>query len=132
MANGNSLPRGTAFLVKGLAIFMKIFKLPLLVIAVAAMLFLFLPNLSWAADTGAALFKTKCAMCHGADATGKPAAHIPSLVSAEAKQLSDAQITDNIANGGPSKRSMHAFSQKGLSPEQIQSLVGYIRELQKK
>lgn len=111
---------------------MKIFKLSMLVFVTALMLFLFLPNLSWAADDGAALFKTKCAMCHGADATGKPAAKIPSLVSPEAKKMTDAELTDAIANGGKSKKPMHAFSQKGLSAEQIQSLVGHIRELQKK
>jgi cytochrome c6 len=111
---------------------MKTLKLSAAIAAIAFTLFLLVPQLSWAAEDGAGLFKAKCAMCHGADATGKPAAKIPSLVSPEAKQMSDADLTDAIANGGKSKKPMHAFSKKGVSPEQIQSLVGYIRELQKK
>ena len=46
---------------------MKITKLVLLIVMIALALFLILPNLSWAADDGAALYKTKCAACHGVD-----------------------------------------------------------------
>ena len=110
---------------------MKTRKLTIIVLMSAVALFVLLPNLMWAADDAAALFKTKCAMCHGADAAGKPAAKIPSLISAEAKKLSDADLTDAIANGGKSQKPMHAFSKKGITPEQIKSLVAYIRTLQK-
>jgi len=85
-----------------------------------------------AADDGAALYKAKCAMCHGADATGKPAIKAPSLVSEPATKKSDADLTDMIANGGKEKKPAHAFSKKGLTDEQVKSLVSYIRELQKK
>ena len=34
---------------------------------------------SWAADDGAALYKSKCAGCHGADGAGKPALKAPAL-----------------------------------------------------
>jgi cytochrome c6 len=111
---------------------MKTLKLSAAIAAIALGLFLVVPQLSWAAEDGAGLYKAKCAMCHGADATGKPAAKIPSLVSPEAKKMSDADLTDAIANGGKSKKPMHTFSKKGVSPEQIQALVGHIRELQKK
>jgi Universal stress protein family len=37
----------------------------------AVTLFILIPNLSWAAEDGATIYKTKCAVCHGADATGK-------------------------------------------------------------
>ena len=42
-------------------------KLVALVAMIAIALFLALPNLSWAAEDGAALYKANCAMCHGAD-----------------------------------------------------------------
>ena len=50
---------------------MKTTKLVVLVMTIAVALFILIPSLSWAED-GAALYKAKCAMCHGADAAGKP------------------------------------------------------------
>jgi cytochrome c6 len=111
---------------------MKISKLVILIVMIALALFLMLPNLSWAADDGATIYKTKCAMCHGADLAGKPAAKIPSLVGDNAKKASDADLTDMIANGGKDKKAMHAFANKGVTPDQIKILVSYVREAQKK
>jgi len=111
---------------------MKISKCAVLVVVFAALSFLLIPRAAFAADTGADLYKAKCAMCHGADAAGKPALKAPSLISDEAKKKSDEEITDMIANGGKEKKASHAFSQKGLSADQIKSLVAYIRSLQKK
>ncbi len=111
---------------------MKMTKLVLLIVAIAVALFLILPNLSWAADDGAALYKTKCAACHGADLAGKPAAKAPSLISDESKKESDADLTDMIANGGKDKKAMHAFASKGVTPDQVKMIVSYIRDAQKK
>lgn len=111
---------------------MKTVKLVLVILAIAVALFLVLPNLSWAADEGATLYKTKCAACHGADLTGKPAAKAPSLVSEDAKRASDADLTDAIANGGKEKKAMHAFANRGLSPDHVKMVISYIREQQKK
>jgi len=110
---------------------MKMTKLAILVLTIAVALFILLPSLSWA-DDGAAIYKTKCAACHGVDGAGKPAAKIPSLISDEAKAKSDADLTDMIANGGPSKKAMHAFGTKGLTPDQIKGVVSAVRDLQKK
>jgi cytochrome c553 len=110
---------------------MKTTKLVALVMTIAVALFILIPNLSWA-DDGAGLYKAKCAMCHGADGAGKPAAKIPSLVSDDAKNLSDAQITDMVANGGANKKASHAFSAKGLSADDIKAVVAAVRDLQKK
>ena len=110
---------------------MKTMKLVILIVMIAVALFLVLPNLSWAQDS-AAIYKTKCAACHGADLGGKPAAKIPSLVSDDAKKASDADLTDIISNGGKDKKASHAFANKGVSPDQIKMIVSYIREAQKK
>jgi mono/diheme cytochrome c family protein len=110
---------------------MKMTKLVVLVVTIAVALFILVPGLSWAAD-GAGIYKAKCAACHGADGAGKPAAKIPSLVSDEAKKLSDADLTDMVANGGPSKKPMHAFASKGLSADDVKAVVSAVRDLQKK
>lgn len=102
------------------------------VVALLALLFVSTPRAARAADDGAALFKSKCAPCHGADAAGKPAIKAPSLISDEAKKASDADLTDMIANGGKDKKASHAFSKKGLADDQVKALVAYIRSLQKK
>ncbi len=111
---------------------MKMSKLVILIVMIALALFLVLPNLSWAADDGATVYKTKCAMCHGADLAGKPAAKIPSLVSDTAKKASDADLTDMIASGGKDKKASHAFAAKGMTPDQVKMVVAYIRDAQKK
>ena len=101
-------------------------------LAIAAAIFVYLPGNTRAAEDGGALFKAKCAVCHGANGEGKPALKAPSLTSDEAKKLSDADLTDMIANGGKEKRATHAFSKKGVNDEQVKALVAFIRELQKK
>lgn len=111
---------------------MKMTKLVILIVMIALALFLVLPNLSWAADDGASVYKAKCAMCHGADLAGKPAAKAPSLVSDQAKKASDADLTEAIANGGKEKKASHSFASKGLTPDQVKMVVSYIREQQKK
>jgi mono/diheme cytochrome c family protein len=110
---------------------MKMTKIAALVLTIAVALFVLIPNLSWAED-GAAIYKAKCAACHGADGAGKPAAKIPSLVSDDVKKLSDADLTDFVANGGPTKKATHAFATKGLTPEQVKAVTEAVRDLQKK
>ena len=104
---------------------MKITKITVLVLTIAVVLFILLPNLSWGAEDGAALFKAKCAACHGADGAGKGAAK--SLVSDEAKKMSDDDLTKFVASDA-----RHAGVAKSLNPDQGKAVVGYIRDLQKK
>jgi mono/diheme cytochrome c family protein len=110
---------------------MKTGILAVFAVALAATLFILAPSSAWGGDDGAVIFKAKCSPCHGADAMGKPAIKAPSLVGDDAKKMTDDQITDMISNGGKDKKPMHAFSKKGLTPEQIKALVSYIRSLQK-
>ncbi len=104
---------------------MKTTKLMMLVMTIAVALFILIPNLSWAED-GAALYKAKCAMCHGPDAAGKPAAKIPSLISDEAKKKSDAELTKAVA-----ETAKHPAPVKGLSADDAKAIVTYVRSLQK-
>jgi cytochrome c6 len=105
---------------------MKTTKLVMLVMTIAVALFILIPNLSWAADDGATIYKAKCAMCHGADAAGKPAAKIPSLVSDDTKKASDDELAKDIT-----EKAKHPATVKGLSPDQVKMVVSYIRSLQK-
>jgi mono/diheme cytochrome c family protein len=103
---------------------MKINKLILLIGIIALVLFVLIPNLSWAADDGAGIYKAKCAVCHGADAAGKPAANIPSLVSDGMKKLSDDDLANSVAG-----KAKHPPAVKSLPPDQVKMVVRYIRSL---
>jgi mono/diheme cytochrome c family protein len=105
---------------------MKTTKLMMLVMTIAAALFILIPNLSWAADDGATLYKAKCAACHGPDAAGKPAAKIPSLVSDDAKKLSDDDLAKAVI-----EKAKHPGGVKSLPADQVKAIVTYVRSLQK-
>jgi cytochrome c6 len=105
---------------------MKTTKLVMLVMTIAVTLFVLIPNLSWAADDGATLFKAKCAMCHGADGAGKPAMKAPSLISDEAKKLSDADLAKAVA-----EKAKHPAGVKALGADDVKAVVAHIRTLQK-
>jgi len=104
---------------------MKTTKLVTLVMIIAVAMFILIPNLSWAED-GGALYKAKCAACHGADGAGKPAAKIPSLISDDAKKKSDDDFSKAIA--GTAK---HPAPVKGLAADDVKAIVTFIRSLQK-
>jgi mono/diheme cytochrome c family protein len=104
---------------------MKMTKIAVLVLTIALALFILIPNLSWAED-GAALYKAKCAMCHGADAAGKPAMKAPSLVGPEVKAKSDADLTKAIA-----ETAKHPAGVKSVSADDAKAIVTYLRSLQK-
>jgi len=86
-------------------------------------------SLSGHAQDASALYKSKCAACHGADGTGssmgkKMGAH--DFTSADVQKMSDAELTDIITNG---KNKMPKYG--SLKPEEIKGLVAYIRTLKK-
>jgi cytochrome c6 len=81
---------------------------------------------------GADLYKTKCAACHGPDGKGATAVGkadgIRDLASTGVQGQSDATLTTIVTSG---KGKMPAYG-KSLKPDQIASLVAYIRSLAKK
>jgi mono/diheme cytochrome c family protein len=94
-------------------------------------LFLFSSPLRAQTD-GPALFKAKCAACHGPDGKGQ----VPmgktlgarDLTSADVQKQTDAELTEVVIKG---RKKMPAYETK-LSKEQITQLVAYIREIGKK
>jgi mono/diheme cytochrome c family protein len=95
------------------------------------MLALVLPFSALAADDAAAMFKTKCSPCHGADGSGntpmgkKVAAK--ALGSPEVQKQTDEQLQKVIASG---KGKMPAFDK--LSAAQIADLVKVVRGFARK
>lgn len=85
------------------------------------------PLSAWAAGpSGADLFKTKCAVCHGADSAGKPAMKTPDLRSADVQKKTDKELEDFIATNAK-----HNFSKKGMTADEIKAVVAFIRTLKK-
>src|SRR3954470_10185904 len=81
---------------------------------------------SWAADDGAALFKKKCAGCHGANGDGKPAIKAPAL---KGTSLEANQIADHITKGEPGSKAPHNKGISGLSDEQAKSIAEWVKAL---
>ena len=77
----------------------------------------------------AGLFKSKCVMCHGPDGRGNAMGQklsVKSYKSPEIQKQSDADLKNTITNG---KGKMPSY--KSLTPEQVDGLVKYVRELGK-
>ena len=104
---------------------MKIALRAFLVLAVAM-----LATGSWA-DSGADLFKSKCALCHGATGAGDTAMgksmKLRDMSSADVQKQSDADLTAIITNG---KGKMPKYDGK-MTKEQIDDVVKFIRTLKK-
>ena len=89
-------------------------------------------SVAGSAQDGAALYRSKCLACHGADGAGRPALQGTNLLTDAVKNASDADLTEAIARGGNKKLASHAYETKGVQPEEIQALVKYVRTLQSK
>jgi cytochrome c6 len=90
---------------------------------------LVIPAVAAAQNSGADVYKAKCAMCHGADGSastgmGKSMGLKP-LGSPDVQKMSDADMSALIANG---KGKMPAMKGK-LTDAQISDLVKYVRTL---
>jgi mono/diheme cytochrome c family protein len=100
------------------------------ILAVAVLLMMVAPA-ALAADS-AALYKTKCAVCHSADGSGdsamgkKTGAH--DFRSPEVQKMTEAQLTEITVKG---KNKMPGYDKK-LTADEIKGLVAYVRELGKK
>jgi cytochrome c len=91
----------------------------------AAML-LIVSLVSWAADDGAALYKMKCAGCHGASGEGKPAMKSPAL---KGTNLDANQIAERITQGRSGSKAPHNKGITGLNDEQAKAIADYIKTL---
>lgn len=85
---------------------------------------------AYAAD-GAAIFKAKCAMCHGADGAGQTGMGktlgLKGFGSKEVQALTDAELIKITTDG---KGKMPSYKAK-LSEEEIKAVVAFIRTFKK-
>jgi mono/diheme cytochrome c family protein len=81
---------------------------------------------SWAAGDGAALYKTKCAGCHGANGEGKPAIKAPAL---KGTTMEVSQIVEHITKGESGSKAPHNKGIAGISDEQAKMIAEYIKTL---
>lgn len=75
------------------------------------------------AEDGAAIFKAKCAMCHGAAGEGKIG---PAL---KGTKLTDAQIADLLTKGEAGKKAPHSKPVNGLSADQAKAVAEFVKGL---
>jgi mono/diheme cytochrome c family protein len=87
---------------------------------------------AFAAADGAAIYKAKCAMCHGPDGAGQTtmgkSMKLRDLRSPEVQKQTDAELHKMTADG---KAKMPAFRAK-LTEEEIKALVAQMRTMAKK
>ena len=81
---------------------------------------------------GAALFKAKCATCHGADGAGQTSIgksmKLRDLRSADVQKQTDIELTKIISGG---KGKMPGFGQK-MSTADVMAVIAHVRTLQSK
>ena len=83
---------------------------------------------------GEDLFEAHCVSCHGKDGSGTPAGKkvgVLDLRSPEVQSLSDQELFDGIAYGARHKKYPHGFARRGLTDQQITTLVSYVRTLRR-
>ena len=87
-------------------------------------------------DRGTGLFKRTCSRCHGNDGRAKTAAAakmpMPSLHSKEVQSMSDEQLFNTVAYGTKHKEYPHAFLSRGVTENDVRSIVVYIRTFKEK
>jgi mono/diheme cytochrome c family protein len=80
---------------------------------------------SWAAD-GAALYKSKCAGCHGANGEGKPAIKAPAV---KGTNLDSDALVAHITKGESTSKAPHNKGISGLTDDQAKAIAEYIKTL---
>ena len=83
----------------------------------------FASTLAWSAEDGAAIFKAKCAMCHGPACEGKMG---PAL---KGTKLSASDISGLLTNGAAGKKAPHGKPVAGLTADQATAVAGHVKSL---
>jgi len=94
--------------------------------AMAVSLLLVVPVVARAADDGAALYKTKCAGCHGQGGEGKPAIKAPVL---KGTSWDVDRIVQHITKGEETSKAPHKKGISGVSEAQAKSIAEFVKSL---
>jgi cytochrome c len=84
------------------------------------------PVVSLAAGDGAALYKSKCAGCHGAAGEGKPAVKAPAL---KGTALDAGKIAHHITKGEPNSKPPHKKGIAGVTEAQAKAIADFVKKL---
>jgi mono/diheme cytochrome c family protein len=90
-------------------------------IATAVAASILLAGLPALAEDGAALYKTKCAMCHGDQGQGKPAMSAPKIAGS-------AKVETVLTKGGEVKPP-HVKPLSTVTPDQVTAIAAYVKSL---
>ena len=100
---------------------MKTSKVAIIVLAIAVILMMVVPSLSWA--QGADLYKAKCGACHGPEGQGKIG---PAL---KGTKLTEDQIASFLTKGDEAKKAPHKKGINGLAPDQAKQVAAAVKGL---
>lgn len=78
---------------------------------------------AFAAEDGAAIYKSKCAACHGPDGAGKVGPAVKGTA------LTEAQIADVLTKGAAGKKAPHTKGISSLTPDQATAVATYVKSL---
>jgi mono/diheme cytochrome c family protein len=82
-------------------------------------------QMGWCAEA-AALYKSKCASCHGAHGEGKEAVKAPAL---KGTSLDADQIVQQITKGNSASKPPHKKGISGITEEQAKALADFIKNM---
>jgi mono/diheme cytochrome c family protein len=97
---------------------MKLIKPAVLSLALVAF-----SGFAWSQDDGAAIYKSKCAACHGAGGEGKVG---PAL---KGTSLSEDDVIAMITKGNDAKKAPHKKPITGLTDAQAKAVATYVKSL---
>ena len=83
------------------------------------------PLTLWSAEDGAALYKSKCAGCHGEKGEGKPAVKFP---AAKGTSMTADQLVEYLTKGESDKK-IHANPVSGVNEEQAKAIAEHVKGL---
>jgi cytochrome c553 len=94
-------------------------------ILTAVVLFAAAPILLWAAEDGAALYESRCSMCHGSQGDGNPGGGIPAL---KETSLTAEKIIALLIKGEKDK-TIHADPTSDLNEEQAKAIADHVKKM---
>lgn len=93
--------------------------------AIATLLLLVISTSCWAQEDGAALYKKKCAGCHGASGEGK--GKTPAL---KGTTMDADRIVQHITKGEPDSKGPHKKGIAGLDEAQAKAIAEFVKSFQ--
>jgi len=83
------------------------------------------PILLWSAEDGAALYDSKCSMCHGAKGEGNSEANMPAV---KGTKMTAEQLVTYLTKGNPEK-TIHADPVADVTADQAKAIAEYVKSL---